>query len=106
MMRRAFVVSLLLASSLSFAQGEPQMIQKIIKEGKEHSQAAAILKELCYSIGPRVTGSPKLLKGQNWAMDKFKRWGLKNVHLEQWGEVPVGFERGDRQVGRMVEPMK
>lgn len=105
-MRSFLALALLLASSLGFSQGEPEMVKKIISEGKEHSQVAAILKDLCYKIGPRVTGSPKLLKGQNWAMGKFRSWGLKNVHLEQWGEVPVGFERGDRQVGRVVEPYK
>jgi hypothetical protein len=36
-------------------------------------------------------------------MSKFKSWGLQNVHLEKWGEFPVGFERG-KCSGRMVSP--
>ncbi|HWD41430.1 MAG TPA: M20/M25/M40 family metallo-hydrolase [Fimbriimonas sp.] len=92
--------------SLASAQGDPATVQKIIDEGKNHSQVVDLLHQLCFDIGPRVTGSPKLFQAQQWAMGKFKRWGLKNVHLEKWGEVPVGFQRGDRQIGRMVEPFE
>jgi hypothetical protein len=30
--------------------------------------------------------------------------GCTNVHLDQWGEVPVGFERGPRQSCKMITP--
>jgi len=63
-----------------------------------------ILDSISHQIGARLTGSPELAKGQQWAMTQFKKWGLSNVHLEQWGEVPVGFDRGPLQVARMVEP--
>lgn len=82
------------------------MLDRIIDQGKHHNQVMSRLHELCLDIGPRVTGSPKLAKAQRWAMGKFRTWGLTNIHLEQWGEVPVGFERGAHQVGRMVEPFE
>ena len=52
-----------------------------------------ILREMT-NIGPRLTSSSNLEKAQAWAMAKFKSWGLQNVHLEKWGEYPVGFDRG------------
>lgn len=83
---------------------DPAVVDRILTEGKSHSQVMRHLHDLCFKIGPRVTGSPQLYRAQTWAVGKFKSWGLKNVHLEKWGEVPVGFERGPRQIGRMVTP--
>jgi carboxypeptidase Q len=85
------------------AQADRGDIDRIIEIGKDKNQVMLHLRKLT-EIGPRVTGSPTLAKAQQWAMGNFKKWGLKNVHLEQWGDVPVGFERGKRQVGRMVSP--
>ena len=100
-----FLLPLALTGS-AFAQGDPQTLDRIIEQGKFHNQVMKRLHELCFDIGPRVTGSPKLAKAQRWAMGKFQSFGLTNIHLEQWGEVPVGFERGDHQIGRMVEPFE
>jgi len=80
------------------------VLDKIVAEGKEHSHVVDLLHQLAFGIGPRVTGSPELRRAQEWAMRNFRRWGLQNVHLEQWGEIPVGFERGRHQIGRIVEP--
>jgi hypothetical protein len=41
-----------------------------------------------------------------WFMDQFKAIGCQNVHLEQWGEWPVGFQRGRRQSAKMISPWK
>jgi len=103
------LLSLILPLALigvSQAQADPKTTDRIIQEGKYHNQVMKRLHELCFDIGPRVTGSPKLAKAQQWAMTKFRSWGLTNIHLEQWGEVPVGFERGPHQIGRMVEPFE
>jgi hypothetical protein len=88
------------------AQGDPEQLNKIVDEGKNHSQVVERLHELAFDIGPRVTGSPELAKAQKWAMSHFKSWGLKNVHLEKWADIPVGFERGKHSVGRMILPEK
>jgi hypothetical protein len=105
-MKKQALFALALAASLVHGQGDPATLDRIVSQGKYHNQVMTRLHELCFDIGPRVTGSPKLSKAQRWAMGKFRSWGLTNVHLEQWGEVPVGFERGDRQIGRMVEPFE
>ena len=39
---------------------------------------------------------------QQWAVKEFKKMGCQNVHLEQWGEAPVGWQRGNLQVAKMV----
>ena len=59
---------------------------------------------LTHKIGHRLTASPQLDKAYEWTQKKFKEYGCKNVHLEQWGEYPVGFDRGKRQIARMVSP--
>lgn len=105
-MSRIYALALLPLASAAFAQGDPSMIEKIVKEGRDKSKTYTILNELCDTFGPRLTGSPQLYKAQEWAVKKFKSYGLTNVHMEQWGEVPVGFYRGSRQVVKMTKPWK
>jgi hypothetical protein len=100
-------ISTLALASLALAvqaQGDPQTIARIIDEGKNHSQVMKLLTHMTKKIGPRLTGSNKLMRAEQWAMQEFRRIGCTNVHLEKWGEVPVGFERGPLQVARMVAP--
>ncbi len=91
------------ASGSTLKMGDDASIAKIVDEGKNRNQVMKQLRELTNN-GPRLTGSPGLSRAQEWAMRKFNSYGLKNVRLEKWGEVPVGFERGRNQIGRMVEP--
>jgi hypothetical protein len=88
------------------AQDNSAMVARIIDEGKNHSRVMEQLDALTHKIGPRVTSSPKLHKAQKWAMNRFRSWGLTNVHLEKWADIPVGFERGDHNVGHMVAPFQ
>lgn len=105
-MKHIAIISSLFLASLAVANGNSADIDRVIDIGKNKSQASAILKHMTEKIGARLTGSPALARGQTWAMDQFKKWGLKNVHLDHWGEVPIGFERGARQVARMTAPWK
>lgn len=89
----------------SSAQADQADIDKVVDIGKNKNQVMLHLKKLT-QIGPRLTGSPNLRRAQDWAAANFKKWGLKNVQLEKWGDVPVGFERGKRQIGRMTSPTK
>lgn len=86
-----------------FPQGNPETVNKIIEEGKTRNQVMRHLEHLCIQIGHRLTGSHNLQKACEWTRDMFASYGL-NARLEQWGEVPVGFQRGRTQIGRMVEP--
>jgi carboxypeptidase Q len=75
---------------------------KIIEEITKNSKLMKNLQHLCDVIGPRVTGSAKLEKANNWAADKMKEYGLENVKLEPY-EIPVGWERGTASM-TLVEP--
>lgn len=101
--RRFFAPLFLFAvAAQGFCQADPATTQRIIDQGKNHSQVVRLLRDLT-NIGPRLTSSSNLEKAQLWAMGKFRSWGLQNVHLEKWGEFPVGFDRG-KCSGRMVSP--
>lgn len=91
-------------SASAFASLEDD-IARIIEEGKNRNQAYQQLLGLT-AHGPRLTGSPQALKASEWAAAQFRKFGCTNVHLEQWGEMPVGFYRGPRQVAKMVAPFE
>ena len=80
------------------------MAKKIIEIGKTDNQVQKHLDYLTNRIGPRLTGSEGLQAGCEWARDEFAAMGLES-RLEQWGEFPVGFERGPSS-GVMVSPKK
>ncbi len=78
-------------------------IDRIFSAAREDSLAMDHLDYLSNRIGPRLTGSDGLQTACEWARDRFKSFGIENARLEQWGEFPVGFNRGPWS-GRMVEP--
>jgi carboxypeptidase Q len=104
MKKLSFSFALACLSAVLLAQGDPMTIQKIIDEGKLRSQTMNILRAITSKFGPRLTSSTNLERAQKWALDQFKKYGCTNVHLEQWGEFPVGFDRGKKCFGRMVSP--
>jgi carboxypeptidase Q len=104
--RAVSAVLLLFAAQSSWGQADPQTVGKIVDEGKNHNQIMSHLDYLTHKIGPRLTASPKLDKAYEWTQKKFKEFGCKNVHLEEWGEYNVGFDRGKKQIARMVLPDK
>ena len=104
--KSAIVVLLAGVCCAAHGQGDPRTLDSIIEEGKNHSKVMTILGYFTQEIGPRVTASPELAEAQKWAVSQFKKWGLSNVHLEQYGEASVGFQRGRRRVARIVSPVK
>jgi hypothetical protein len=80
------------------------VIAKIIEIGKTDNQVQDHLDYLCNRVGPRLTGSEGLQEACEWARDQFEAMGLE-ARLEQWGEFPVGFERG-AAYGMLVSPKK
>lgn len=91
-------------SGSAFGQADPATVQRLVAEGKNNNQVMRHLWTLTHRFGPRLSGSMRLQDASDWAMIQFKEMGLKNVHREKWGDVPVGFERGQTQVGKMVAP--
>ena len=105
-MRTSFLLApalSLLLTPLASAQGAPEILDRIVEEGTENSQVWATLMYLSEEIGPRLTGSTNLQRANGWTRDEFTRLGLKNVHLDRWGELPVRFDRGPCSA-RLVEP--
>ncbi|MHC4513976.1 MAG: M20/M25/M40 family metallo-hydrolase [Planctomycetota bacterium] len=66
----------------------------LVEESEKGSQVMQHLDYMTNSIGPRLTGSENLVTACKWAVATFEKFGLENVHLEEWGEVPVSFNRG------------
>ncbi|HVL38319.1 MAG TPA: hypothetical protein VM328_02905 [Fimbriimonadaceae bacterium] len=83
---------LLVALPALAVESEQDVVDRIIDEGKNRNQVMTHLTYLTKRIGARLTGSPQLQRACEWTVSKFKEYGLQNVHLEQWGTVPVGFE--------------
>ena len=102
--RVAALAALSCLAAGALAQGDPDVIAKIIDEGKTRNQTRAHLEYLTEQIGARLTSSLALQRACEWTASQFRSFGLENVELEQWGEWPVGFDRGRTHVGRMTAP--
>ncbi|MBW8895966.1 MAG: hypothetical protein JF613_07260 [Acidobacteria bacterium] len=59
-------------------------IAKIRDEGLNRSQVMDHISWLSDVYGPRLTGTPAILQASDWALKKFKEWGLVNAHRETW----------------------
>ncbi len=93
------------AASSLFAQAlDPDVVAKIREEGLNHSQLMPTLEYLSDVIGPRLTGSPAMLRANEWTRDKLTSWGLSNAHLEAWGEFGRGWQL-DRFSAQVIAPM-
>ncbi len=69
-----------------------EIIKAIIAQAEQNSQLEPLAHELLDVIGPRLTGSPQMLKASDWVIDKYKSWGV-HAYRENWGEW-LGWERG------------
>ncbi|MEQ1936111.1 MAG: hypothetical protein ABL962_19830, partial [Fimbriimonadaceae bacterium] len=106
-MKRSFLVfSFLSLLAVSFGQGNDATNKRIIEIGTKQNGVMSLLEELSLKIGARLTSSDSLQNAMNWSMKKFKQYGCVNVHTEQWGEWPVGFQRGKKQSAKMTAPWK
>ncbi len=74
--------------------GNPAIVRKIVREGRHDNRVMAHLSTLCEEYGPRLTGSTNCEASARWAADQFRAWGLENVSLHHWGDIPVRFDRG------------
>ena len=103
--RLCFAILAATLTGMILAQGDVETITKILEEGKASNKARLHLETITGQIGARLTSSMALEDGQKWAMEQFKSFGCVNVHLEKWGEFPVGFDRAKSgQVGQMISP--
>jgi len=61
------------------------------------------LEELSDGIGGRLTGSPAYVRSTEWAVAKFKSYGIENVKLEPF-TMEAGWQRGSAS-GMMLTPL-
>ena len=93
-----------LLSTTPDARQRDAVVDRVIEIGRKDPQVMDHLSYLSEHIGPRLTGSPALNHAGEWAVAKFASFGLE-ARLEQWGEFPVGFDRGPSS-GGMVAPTR
>jgi carboxypeptidase Q len=79
------------------------MYERIRAEGVNHGEAMEFAGALSDGIGPRLTGSPNMKKANEWTRDTLTKVGLKNAHLEDWGEFGMGWYQINTW-GRIVTP--
>ena len=78
------------------------LLKQIVAMERDHSDVMDNLEYLSDRIGPRLTGSARLLQANQWTLDKMKAYGLENAHLEPY-TIPCGWERGKLEA-RMIAP--
>lgn len=61
------------------------------------------LGELADGIGGRLTGSPAYVRSTEWAVAKFRSYGIENVRLEPF-TIDAGWQRGTAS-GAMLTPL-
>src|SRR6056300_613041 len=97
---KIIVSGLLFLGSFAFAQ-EQSTIEDIIKEDQENSQLENLAQELLDGIGPRLVGTPQMKNAHDWAVEKYKQWGIqaRNESFGNWR----GWERGISHID-MLQP--
>lgn len=79
-----------------------EMTDRIVDEGQRRGEVMEIARYLSDEIGSRLTNSPGARKAEAWTQEKFRGWGLANVHKEGFP-----FGRGwwmERASVRMIAP--
>ncbi len=85
--------------SASHAQGTDPTIQRIWRLGMDSSHVQQLAQALFDSVGPRLTGSPGLRAASDWAIAKYKAWGI-DAKREQYGTWR-GWRRGTSHIDLM-----
>jgi carboxypeptidase Q len=100
----AFALALALTGFV-FAQERTDynLIHEIKQEAFEHSQVMDHLWHLSDRYGPRLTASPEFDEAAGWVLERFRSWGLTNVHTESWGPFGRSWSLKHFAV-EMVEP--
>jgi hypothetical protein len=112
-MRKLVILSAILLWALPtvFAQNRRQaapgrpsndpVIRAIIQEETGNSQLQTLAHQLLDSIGPRLVGTPQMESARDWALSKYKSWGI-HAEAQNWG-VWRGWDRGITHVD-MISP--
>lgn len=92
----------LLSAPLAAQTIDSTAVTRILDEGFNHSEVMQTAQHLSDVIGPRLTNSPGMRAAEAWTLQRFRDYGLQNVHKEGFD-----FGRGwwiERSSARMVSP--
>lgn len=84
-----------------FSQEKDKVVQGILDEAYNNSQLEILGHELMDDIGPRLVGTPQMQQAHDWAVAKYKSWGI-SAENQQYGEWK-GWERGITHID-MIHP--
>ena len=106
-MERVLAMTLVVCALATTLAAQPPaldaaVIARLREEATLRSQVYEHVWWLSEVFGPRVTGTPAFAQASEWAMQKFREWGLANVHQERWA-----FGQGwtiNRFSATMLEP--
>src|SRR5437868_4556298 len=104
--RLALIFIVCISSFPAVAQQEKvdlEMVTRIRYEGFRNSKVMDLASGLMDGIGPRLTGSPNMRRGNEWTRDQLTSFGLANAHLESWGPFGRGWAQDYVNV-RMISP--
>lgn len=91
-MKRFIFMFAAFAVSVSL-HAQKAVVDKIMDMALNDNQTMEHLDVLCNRIGGRPIGSDAYDNAAEWALKKFREWGL-DACLEEAGELAVGFNRG------------
>ena len=86
------LVVIFISTSILSAQSTQEMVEKIVKEAEANSQLENLAHELLDVVGPRLVGTPQMKNAHDWAVKKYKGWGV-DARNEEWGKWK-GWKRG------------
>lgn len=92
-MNKFLICSVFCCAAVSFTYAQDKVTNRIIEMGKTDNQAVHQLDVLTNRFGGRILGSDAYENAADWMIREYKKWGLE-AHLEEAGELPVGFNRG------------
>ncbi len=98
---KALLLSSAVSFSFAFSQTQNAVLNNIVQEAQNNSQLETLAFELMDGIGPRLVGTPKMQQAHDWAVNRFKGWGI-DAKNEQWGQWR-SWERGPSNI-EMVAP--
>jgi hypothetical protein len=78
-------------------------INKIKREGLQHSHVEEIAFQIIDKAGPRLTNSKGYARAADYAVNQLTQWGLTNARKEYWGEFGKGWEV-DKSYVAMTSP--
>lgn len=89
-----------LVTAQTFPSDDP-VVKKIWTEAMDSSQLPLLAHQLLDVVGPRLVGTPQMIRANNWAVEKYRSWGIDAAN-EKYGTWR-GWERGTSHID-LLEP--